>query len=100
MAEPYLDWSASHGHTALWSRTLNYAAARNVTNVIWDDSIASPLSAEGWRRRLGIAGASKIHHIWLTTQPHAAQINAAIAGGVSQVFTKPVALQVLLNRLH
>ena len=100
MAEPYLDWSASHGHTALWSRTLNNAAARNVTNVIWDDSIASPLSAEGWRSRLGIAEALQIHHMWLTTQPYAAQIDAAIAGGVSQVFTKPVALQVLLNRLH
>jgi len=100
MAEPYLDWSASLGHTAIWSRNLNPASLRNVTHVMWDDSMASPLSAEGWRNRLGIPLASRVRHVWLTTQPNAAQINAAIAGGVSEVFTKPVVLQTLLAQIH
>ncbi len=93
MAEPYLDWASSLGRATIWSRTQNLSAARNISNVIWDDSIALPVTTDGWRKR--VSGGSPIHHTWLTTQPHAAEIKAAIEGGVSQVFTKPVTMNSL-----
>jgi hypothetical protein len=92
-AEPYLDLAAAEGHTALWSRHFNSRVTRNLRRVIWDDSVAAPTTAIGWKQRIG--DASPLQHTWLVTQPRSHDIQAAISGGVTQVLTKPVLIDAL-----
>ncbi|MGV3483780.1 MAG: hypothetical protein ACO1RT_05135 [Planctomycetaceae bacterium] len=94
-AEPYLDMAASTGHTVFWNRHFNRRAVRNVQTVLWDDSLAPPAAADRWRQRLGGPADASLRHVWLVTQPQAAEIKAAISGGISQVLTKPIALGAL-----
>lgn len=95
MAEPYLEIAASQGRTSLWKRQLNRSSTRHVGSVLWDDSVATPTTTEQWRWRLDGSQRASVQHIWLVTQPHAAEIRAAIAGGISKVLTKPVAIDAL-----
>ncbi len=98
-AEPYLDWAASLGQTAIWKREPNRCDARNVGTVVWDDSVASPASKVRWRARLRRVSGSKetLRHVWLVTQPNADEIRLAISGGVAQVYSKPINLFSVLG---
>lgn len=95
MAEPYLEIAASQGRTTLWKREFNRSWLRNINSVLWDDSLATPTTAQQWRLRLGENRDQPVRHLWLATQPQAAEIRAALAGGVCQVFSKPVAIEAL-----
>ena len=101
MAEPYLDIASSLGQTAIWQRSYNILNARNVDRVLWDDSIAMPTTTTIWRQRIHASESteSAATHNWLVTQPYAAEINAALAAGVSQVFTKPVVIERLFETI-
>lgn len=96
-AEPYLDFASSTGLTISWNRNLYTLVNRNLDLVIWDDSIASPATTHQWRLRTGNDGKipSRTHHTWLVTQPHINEIESAIAGGITNVFTKPVHIHSL-----
>jgi len=96
-AEPYLDCASSLGLTINWNQNLYTLVNRNLDLVIWDDSVASPASTNQWRLRTGGVGElrSRTHHTWLVTQPHINEIQAAIDGGITDVFTKPVHIHSL-----
>jgi hypothetical protein len=94
-AEPYLNYAAALGRTVFWKRAFNALSIRNVDHVVWDDSVAPAAETSVWRNRIAYTPSSAVCHSWLVTQGHACEIQAALAGGVSKVYTKPTTMNAL-----
>lgn len=95
MAEPFLQWAERQGWYGGWHRRFLPAVHRGGGTVLWDDSVARPAAAAAWRERLSPSTGS-YRHLWLALQPSAAEIDAALQGGVRRVLSKPATLAAIV----
>lgn len=103
-AQPLLDVAENANCGAVWCRCEGLFALRGVTHAWWDDSLAVPTDAEGWRKRMAAMGATptnhSIHHTWVTNRVHWMQIQQAQQAGIGSVLTKPFSLEMLLQSIQ
>lgn len=98
-AETLLDLAESTGATAVWSRSSDTMRVRNVDAVWWDESVVTATTAETWMARTRAIGNSAARHAWIASGIRADQWNAAIAGGVERIVSKPYRIEPLIEML-
>lgn len=103
-AEPYIDTLRNlrcleeGGHALVqWQRTLTRHSSAGFATVLWDDSVAVPCGAEGWRTRCEKAPGAR--HVWLTGLANESQRQVARENGVDAVVEKPGRLACLVDAL-
>ena len=99
-AETLLDLAESTGAMAVWSRSMNALRVRNVDAVWWDDSVAPAATAETWADRIRSVGSPSTRHAWIASGVRSDQWNAAVAGGVETVVSKPYRIDPLVDMLR
>lgn len=97
-AEPWLAAAQRQGIAVAWHRHFVPVLHAGYQRVLWDDSVAPPTSAAAWKLRLCAEDgsprvASSREDLWLALQPNSEEIRQALAGGITRVFTKPVAIE-------
>jgi hypothetical protein len=105
MAEPWLVLADRLFAHSTWHRRYVPALHHRFDTVLWDDSAAPPVAADGWRSRLCGSecgewrerrrGNVLPRHLWMAFQPSVESAAAARAGGISVVLTKPVLVEHL-----
>ncbi|EMI58088.1 hypothetical protein RSSM_00475 [Rhodopirellula sallentina SM41] len=103
-AEPYIETlrslpcSEEGGHALVqWQRTLTRHSSAGFATVLWDDSVAVPCGAEGWRIRCERAPGAR--HVWMTGLANESQRQIARENGVDAVVEKPGRLACLVDAL-
>lgn len=103
-AEPLLQLGLSSGLPVAWQRQFLPALHAGFDRVLWDDSIAGPTNAAEWRERLRatetpLPAGLRRTHLWMALQPSASDLREALAGGISEVLTKPILIDRVLPPL-
>ncbi|TWU37799.1 hypothetical protein Q31b_45880 [Novipirellula aureliae] len=95
-AEPILDLISDLGHSVVWIRSPESVRVRNIDQVIWDDSLASPATFQTWRHRTeSVATQKNTKHAWIASSPRIDQSDSARRAGVDLVLSKPFSCRAL-----
>lgn len=95
-AEPWLLAAQRQDVAVAWHRRFIPVLHAGFNLVLWDDSVAPPASEEEWKRRRCAERSPRLpstrQDVWLSLQPTSDDIRQALAGGLTRVLTKPVAI--------
>ncbi len=81
-----------------WQRDVTPRSGRGFATVMWDESVATPETAERWPDRCGRAPQAR--HVWMTGMASPQQRRLALEQGVHQVLDKPGRLECLVASLR
>jgi len=99
-AEPILDLIGHLGHSGIWLRSPDSVRVRNIDQVIWDDSLASPATFQEWQSCPPlIAGSKNTSHAWIASSPRIDQTQLARRAGIDFVLSKPFDCNALIQWL-
>ncbi len=101
-AEPLMELAESSGATPVWCRHPSRHQVRNVDAVWWDDSVATPVSMDGWKSRISAFSRpdKPVQHAWIANSPTLWDAQQAQAAGIGWLVSKPHRIEPLLRMLE
>lgn len=100
-ADPLMDLAQSCGATAIWCRNANAHQVRNIDAVWWDDSVATPVSAQVWSSRMDVFArpGKSVQHAWIANSPTMWDAQQAREAGIGWLVSKPHRIDALVGML-